>query len=302
MPNLRKLLAAAAVILLVQTAPAVTPWVVPLSEEAVEALPEDARRQYERAMVQIDHINYDGGVALLAEAAELAPENTLLQFYTLSRARDRAEVYYSAATFLPAQDGMDYSTPPWRTAEVFLEIADSSIRRLQESGDLNTEQMRQLQRETELIEAGKTGLAQRDRQRLEAAAFVVNRILFERMEAMGIFDMMRDLDMPEVDALERALVRAPDEPVVDDVDPFALLPGEHREDFIPPAPPPQQYQQGYFDPYAGTPGFGPDPYGAPPGYEGGQYFGERGFPPPQQPQQWSPEMGGPPPRDEEFLF
>lgn len=224
-------------------------WRVMLDENAQSQLSGEALDIYKKAEIENDRVNYDEAVKLLAEAAELAPENENLQFLVASRARDRAEVYYGAAAYrLPPQNNMDYTSPDWRTAEPFIQMADAALNRLESMTDLSAEERSRVENERAFLERERQNLEVRDAAREETSLPLVVKIKNLREEAMN----------PEGDELDPLDTRNAFKQVKptfgefteEDLkrNPFALLPGEHIEPFLPPPPQPQQGQQ-FGDPY-----------------------------------------------------
>lgn len=228
-------------------------WTRTLPPDAVAALPEETRALYAEAIRHIDRIDYDGGVKLLGQAAETAPESLELQFFTLARARDRAEVYYSAASYAPVPENMTYGTPPWRTSEGFYEIADTAMRRIQENPSLGAEQKNRMQQEANALTEGRTTLQERDKKRFETGIPVTDEVYEIRKGALGLEEPEPTADRLAAKAAEMASDAA--QPAgtegekkegdkFAEVDPFAPLPGEYTQSITDLLPVPVQPQQG----------------------------------------------------------
>ncbi len=254
-------------------------WTVVLSEESASALNADARPYYADAVEQLDHVNYEEAVQLLSEAAERAPSHVDLQFLTATRARSLAGTYYSASSYGDPL-GMTWTSPDWRTSEPYVEIAESALNRLQTITDLDTEERRRLENELEALQALAPTLGERDAARFESALPVVQLVADQRREAAGFDERADDLDPLDpatyfllrgenTSALEIAesLTGTGSEDEEDEAllleDPFAPLPGEFTEPFLPPPPQPNQGApgQGFQDPFAAQ---GPDPFASGP--------------------------------------
>lgn len=247
-------------------------YLLMLTEEQEATLPEDAHEVYQEAKYQDDHVNYDESVKLIAKAAELAPENIDLQFLAAVRSRDRAEIYYSQSSFSQPPEGMEeYTSPPWCTAEPFIELTQAAAQRLMVNPNLSDIQRSRLETELDLFEKRMSALSERDFNRLETALSFVVKIRNARQEAM-------EKNQEPLDPLDPRNALEADQPTEDDlidslvpteemalVDPFAELPGEYIAPFIPPAPPPQQQGNRNNNAFGGAMG-GPspvnDPFGA----------------------------------------
>lgn len=277
-------------------------WTVPLGKPHVNALPDDAREVYTEAWDHIDRAGFDIGVALLNRAGSMAPDNKELQFYTMSRAINRARVYYGAASFRDIADDFhnpelrratqppwlideifidgtinSYTTPPWRIAEAFLDLAEACSARLGELDNLNREETVRLNNARELISNVRNTLTERDTARREAAKSIREMILRERREYF--LDRAEPLDSKnffdvEYQNLLRGVVEDEEIEIEEttEYNPFATLPGEYREPIIPPQP----IQPGF------GPGFGPPPMQMD---EFGRPIGQPGFEPGMQQQQ-----------------
>lgn len=238
-------------------------WRVMLSDETVSKLPEPAVEIYKEAEVQNDRVNYDETVLLLAEAAERAPENIPLQFLVAARALDRAEIYYSASSYSQPPENMDYTSPQWRTAEPFYDMADNALQRLLVNPNLSAEARDRLENYLQDLEEGRSGIAQRDQARRDTAMPLVMKIRKAREEQMtgttgddyGILDTRNAFERDE----EESDMAFADGALTTEVtlSPFRKLPGEYNAPFLPPPPAPQQ-QQGRMGVY----GMGVDPFAA----------------------------------------
>lgn len=285
-------------------------WKTSLPESEAGKLPPETRVLYDQAMTHIDRIDYDGGVVLLAQAAEKSPDVVELQFFTLARARDRAEVYYSAASYREIDPDANkevvnlYSTPPWRTSENFYDIAEQALRRLQENSSLGTEEKRRAGKEASALEAGRNSIHERDKQRFESATTVIDEIYQMRKDALKLEDPELTADRLAAKAGAETAPPTEAKPATEEgkvdyktIDPFAPLPGEYTQSITDLLPAPVQPGQlggapgGEFaDPalaggtsYFGAPpadvsGDGPPPAAAP--APGGDPFGGGGGAPP----------------------
>ncbi|CAN5402238.1 hypothetical protein BH09SUM1_BH09SUM1_17400 [soil metagenome] len=229
-------------------------WSVMLPPESANELPADARSLYDQAVIENDHINYDETVKLLAAAAEKAPKHGELQFLTATRARNRAEVYYSAASFtdqkslyIPPQYPMDYISPPWRVSEPYYEIADQALQRLIANTSLSDEQRTRLSEESRLMEARRSTLAKRDADRIKTALPLTKQIQDDRRaldrESRGEKEDPLDpyYSYADIKKQTELAIAAPTETISEEeMNPFLQLPGEWLNAFMPPAPQPNQ--------------------------------------------------------------
>jgi hypothetical protein len=239
-------------------------WTEMLLPEEEDRLSPEARAIYDEAWFFNDRAALDETVRLLAEAAALAPGHVELQFLLLKRARNRADVYFSAAKFFPVKEGMDYATPPHQTAEPYFDIADAAIQRLNANPTLNSEQRRRLEAATRNIEEERANLAARDNARFETAFALVEEIRTARLE---INELNRETADP-LDPFQAYALGVNPRPDTDDAatstrsNPFALLPGEVIAAFLPPPPAPQQGFGGGFNEF-GPPAQQFDEFGNP---------------------------------------
>lgn len=263
----------AAIILALASAGFAQDYSIGLEEAEVEKMNEEAFYHYQQAMEAFDRINYDGGIFHLEDALEADPVHVELQFFTLARARDRAENYYSAASYSTPPENMDYSSPPWRTSEVFYDVADKALTNLVQAPSLSVEERLRLEKSRQLVDEGRASMEARDNARFETASDLVSEIRERRFIARGLdqFVILQDI------AVEGVTIPAEGEED-DTIDPFALLPGQQLEDWLPapPPPPPGQAGPAGFGPGGPAPAgnFGPAP-GAVQG-EGANRFGNPG--------------------------
>ncbi|MCC6546963.1 hypothetical protein IT570_07320 [Candidatus Sumerlaeota bacterium] len=262
-----------------------------LSPEQEQQLSPEAAVFYRQADVAEDHINYDEAVRLLAKAAEIDVKNSDLQFLAASRARIRAEVYYSEATFSAPPANMDYSTPPWQTAEQYLNIAEASLNRIAANAELPAEQRTRLKAAQAMLDARRSALADRDKARIEAAKPVYDYYRETRYQAL-LDNLPADAQIGDDEVSERIVkamglagvkvVTAKGQELVppttdasknvDKIDPFAVLPGEYTPSFLPPPPQPQGgYVEGAPAPGAIDPFANPAPAPADPAMGGGGF-------------------------------
>ncbi len=261
------------------TAPA-QDWTRFLTPEMEAELPSTALVHYNEAKQLVDIVAYDLAVEALARAAELAPDHVGLQFLTAVRARDRAEIYFSSSTYSPPPPNADYSSPPWRTAEPFYDIADEAIQRLLTNPNLTIEASERLESEVAQLQEGRDGLVARDQARLEVGGTLVSDIRARRfgdyLREAGLQDMdpldpaTPFIEMQQAAREEEEVLVAEGEEEVDEGpqprDPFKDLPGEYRSPFLPP--PPQQPQYGGAGGYYGGANQPYDPFAAsPPGVD-----------------------------------
>lgn len=278
-----------------------------LEQSEAASLPPEALAHYEEAAFFNERAAYEIVVVKLDEAAREAPNHIPIQFLTLQRARDRAEVYYSGAIYAPAADNMDYTSPPWRTAEPMIDIAEQAASRLLANPELSIEEKRRVERDAETLRELKNTISERDRARLEAGDDVVQEKLKYRQSYLG-FDTVAEAarELPGAPAPTPPPGGVTGPPVTE-VDPFELLPGEVVQDFLPPPPPPQPGTAAG----PGAPGVPPgapqrgNPQGAP------QRGNPQGAPQPAAPQRGNPfaepAVGGtggnlPPPPNPEQPF
>lgn len=261
-------------------------WRVMLSRAQEARLNPDAKVYFDQADEEIDRVNYDGALVLLAKAAEIDNKNVPLQFLVAARARNRAEIYYSEASYTPAPSNMEYSSPPWRTAEPYLAMADSALNRIATNPEITTEDRARLAKEQQMLEARRGTLAERDKARVSTAEPLVSEIREQRKT-----EASKSQTAPEDDVLNVANALKPSNKKPEDqkksgekFDPFSLLPGEYIQPFLPPPPPPNAgygyggpVATGVLDPYA-------NPASAP-------AFEEQGGPPPPPPD-FNNEQGG----------
>lgn len=250
-------------------------WRVMLTPEQEQRLNPRAMELYREAALAIDHINYDEAAQLLGQAAEAQPNHIGLQFLAASRARNRAEIYYSAASYTPPPESMTYSSPKWRTSEPFIDIARASLLRLQNNPDLGTEEKERLESAIQTMEQRVAAIRQRDAARFETAYPLVQEIRAARLELElrgNPLDPQPDPLDPATPFIRKALEQQAaakkatetgvDKGLLDELNPFKALPGEWRESFLPPPPPPPQAANPQ-NPFGAPPGIGP------PGAEGG---------------------------------
>jgi len=266
---------------------------VMLTPREAASLPTEARAVYDLAVQENDRVNYDEVARLLARASEKAPEHAPLQFLALARAVQRAEVYYSTNSFSPSPEGLDFIQPPLRVSEPFYDLAESVLQRLQANPALSSEQKNRLDKAVTQVEKGRSGMTERDEARLKAGAPLVDEIRDKRVAERGIgaatLDPLDPLNVLMADSLTKKEPTAPkiatgaantDPKYRQPIDPFADLPGEYRDSFVPIS---QlllngltqlnqgvgQAAQGIENPF-GAPGAAPadgaaDPFGAPDG-------------------------------------
>lgn len=246
-----------------------------IGAEIAASLDGEALAHFELAAELYDRVNFDEMVIELDKAARLAPENVTLQFVTAVAARNRADVYYGAASFGVPPDNMDYSSPPWRTSEPFFDIAESALQRLMVNSNLTVEERARLDTESNLVQTRRAAIVERDQERIKTALPMVLSIQQSRREAMktGLFAEVDPLDPAapyfarersrrDREREERQALAAAEQGLAIN-DPFAPLPGEYTRPAIPPPPPPQQFQpqQGFGeagrDPFAGAEGGAP---------------------------------------------
>lgn len=259
-----------------------------LSDEQAQKLSPEASEFYHQAEVADDHVNYDETVRLLVKAAEIDTKNSDLQFLTASRARSRADVYYSETTFTAPPANMDYSTPPWQTAEQYLNITEVCLNRIAANAEIPEEQRIRLKAAQATLEARRSALAERDKARIESAKPVYDYYRETRYQAL-IDNLPADAQVGD-DEMSQRIVAAMGLAGVktntakgqeltpptstekkDKIDPFAILPGEYIQPFLPPPPPPPgAYSEGgvaaggAIDPFANPPAAAAGADGAPP--------------------------------------
>jgi hypothetical protein len=312
-------------------------WSLPLDRGALRQLSPEALDTYNKAWEQIDRISYDIGVALLNRAAAQDPGNKRLQFYTVDRALNRANVYYSAGSYRDISDdffnddlrrGVQapwlideifiegtlnvYTTPPWRISEAFLDLAEAGLGRLVSLDNLTEEERSRLNRMRRDASELRSTITERDSSRREAARPVVEHIFRQRREAFfrdadpidpkNPFDVEFDAviqGIREIEALEDGALAETE------YNPFARLPGEHLDPVFPPIPTFNQgFGQGFGGPGFGGPMGGMDEWGNPIG--GGPAFGPPMGGPPLDPFSAAPQPGvapgAPPQPNDPFLF
>jgi len=266
-----------------------------LTERQVGNLPPEAREVYEEAMALDDVGDLAQSTLSLSEAGSLAPNNKDLQFVIASRALFLVDHYYSAATFREVPENIDYSSPPWRTAEVFIEVTEEAVGRLNQiSGITDVEQLR-LESQQEAIEELKAEMPERDAARMETGFAFAQQIADRRRQEFldrfgGSLDPLNPFAQQEMTRLfgeqgteeeELEEEEGPDDPVAfNESDPFATLPGEYIPNFLPP---PQQNQGGRGGRFQGN-----DPFGG----GGGEFTGFPGGPPAGTQPQPQPGAGG----------
>ena len=267
--------------LLVANAPAQSGWRVMLSNDQAATLSPEALRLYNEAVEQVDRINYDEAVQLLARAAEIDSKNVPLQFLVASRARQRADVYYSEAAYTIPPANMDYTSPPWRTSEPYLSLAETALNRIATNPEAGNEDRERLKDGQVLVEARRAALSDRDKARYKSGTGVTDFYRETRTAALLKNSGNAEPDEYEKDVqniiaaalggkTKEAEAAAKDANADSKFDPFALLLGEYVAPFLPPPPRPQNQNI-----YAGQPGSGPvDPFagGAPAG--GANPFGD----------------------------
>ena len=138
---------------------------VMLSPEQFQALPQDARPFYQRALEHADRIDYQGAVDEMAHAAELAPNNIEIQFLVEKCARYLAEISYDEVSL----KNFDY--------------AETALRRLLANSTLGPEERARALRESQKISESKNGLRARDEQRLKDGLDLVMSIHDRRLES-----------------------------------------------------------------------------------------------------------------------
>ncbi|MEO8376897.1 MAG: hypothetical protein ABI579_04435 [Candidatus Sumerlaeota bacterium] len=266
-----------------------------MSFDQVKQLSTEAEEYYQKASYADDHVNYDEAVRLLAKAAEIDTKNGDLQFLTASRARNRAEIYYSENTYTPAPANVDYYTPPWQTAEQYFNIAEACLNRLSANADVPAEQRTRLKSAQATLEARRSAIIERDKARIKSAEPIYEYYRDTRYQAL-LRNLPDDAQVGDDEVSQRiakamglagikvTTAKGQDlTPPVDDkdknkADPFASLPGEYIQPFLPPPPPPpgangygETASPGAIDPFAAgpAPGFeGGNPPPADPGFAG----------------------------------
>ena len=172
----------------------------------------------------------------------------------------------------------DYSSPPWRTSDPFLEIARECVQRLLTSESLTDEQQTRLRNESLLLERAQTLTEERDRARLESGLPFILGINQARRRALAL-DSDQEFDAADPATFflqeeqnrrtqERESVLAAIIPTEQErpgfVNPYAPVPGEFIINALPtPTPPPPV-------PAGGIPGENFDGLGAPPPADPGQ--------------------------------
>lgn len=226
----------------------------PLLSPSIEAkLNAEARILYNDAALLYDRANEDAAVEQLARAAALQPTLPELQFTVAKRAMSLAQTYYSAraweegaAALVPApQEAIAYTSPPWRTSEPFLTIAEDALGRLSKIEELSDEEKRTLSKQSARLEQVRSTLADRDAKRMKTGQNLVNEIsslryetsakVFKPEDTTPIFTRAGKLTKP-AKSKEEAEKDAGAKAVEGKFDPFALLPGEVVEAFMPPPP------------------------------------------------------------------
>jgi len=241
---LRRIVAPAALTFLALTAsaPAID-WRVMLAPEDAASIPEPAKEAYAEAMRLNDVVALDGVVEELAKAAAAAESHVGLQFLLLNRSYNRASVYYGTANYGVPPGDMRYSSPPNMVAEPYLDLAELAIRRLSSNPNLNTEQRRRLEAQSTAVAALRAELSNRDQARAKTAFALVEAI---RTDRLAYFDSKTQVEDPmdPFPAYENGINKTPETPDAPDaetastIDPFALLPGEVINSFLPPPPAP----------------------------------------------------------------
>lgn len=301
-------------------------WSIPLDDRALRQLDAEALEVYNEAWHQIDRAGYDVGTALLSRVARMEPENHTLQFYTAARAMNRANVYYSAGSYIDITDDFlnqdlqratqapwlideifidgtinAYSMPPWKISEAFIDIAEIAVDNLESLTDLTDEEATRTSQLRSNITDLRANLTARDTARQEAARPIVEYIFRQRREAFferaDPFEPTNFFDMEQQGEIEAILDREAAElsPVEDtEYNPFAMLPSQFIEPVFPPQQPVgqpgfQQPQQ-QVDEFGRPIGFGTPPPGFEMGADGMDPFGEAPAQP--APQEQDPFGGG----------
>jgi len=244
-----------------------------LSPSIEDKLNAEARVLYQDAALFYDRANEDAAVEQLAKVAAAQPTLPELQFTVAKRAISLAQTYYSArsweegaASLIPApQEAIAYSSPPWRTSEPFLIIAEEALGRLSKIEELSEEEKRNLSKQSARLEQVRSGLADRDAKRIKTGQNLVAEIsalrfdtsakIFKPEDTTPIFTRAGKLTKPAT-AKEAADKAAAEKAADGKFDPFALLPGEVVQAFMP-APPAITAGGG---PGGGSLGGGRDPF------------------------------------------
>ncbi len=223
-----------------------------LPEDVVEYMPPQAREYYNAAVGSADQLAYEDAIRQLARAAELAPREKELQFLLATHALDRAEVYYGANSFYhEVPEGIDYSSPPWQTAEPYMEIAQGALGRLSQLDTLTGQERRQLNELIERAEDRAGEINERDLSRFETGLPLMLAIHEEKRMRWGLDEPLDLLD------IRNAFDRRPRPELLEEEDPdappnpFGPLPGEYRPPFQPRytvAPQQPGMQPGMMDP------------------------------------------------------
>ena len=205
-----------------------------LPEDTLEYMPPEAREYFMEAVESADRLAQEDAIRQLARAAELAPREKDLQFLVAESALDRAEVFYGMHSFYEeVPEGIDYSSPPWQTAEPYLEIARQALARLSQLETLTGEERRQRDALIERAEDRETTINERDRTRFETGLGLMLEIHEDRRAWAGLDEPFDLLD------IRNAFDRPPRPELLEEIDPdappnpFAPLPGEYRAPFQP---------------------------------------------------------------------
>ncbi|MFH0792482.1 MAG: hypothetical protein V2A74_00455 [bacterium] len=133
-----------------------------LTPEARQRLTPAAAEAYQKAVDNLDHIDYGGAIENLAKAAQAAPRHEELQFLTVKFAIQRARVTY-------AEDSLKYYA-----------IAEAAIQRILDFPRLNDEDRLRVQVNLEVVRNEKARVYERDSKRNTVGKIIID----ERVKVM----------------------------------------------------------------------------------------------------------------------